>query len=61
MFPLPHLSDGVESELSDLVDTIIRYKKQNIETSVICNKIDKLVYQLYGLTDTEIKTIEQSI
>ena len=61
MFPLPHLSDGVESELSDLVDTIIRYKKQNIETSVICNKIDKLVYQLYGLTDTEIKTIERSI
>ncbi len=61
MFPLPHLSDGIESELSDLVDSIIRCKKQNIDTSVICNKIDALVYQLYGLTDTEIKIIEQSI
>ena len=61
MFPLPHLSDGIESELSDLVDSIIQHKKQNIDTSVICNKIDALVYQLYGLTDTEIKIIEQSI
>lgn len=61
MFPLPHLSDGIESELSDLVDSMIRCKKQNIDTSVICNKIDALVYQLYGLTDVEIKIIEQSI
>ena len=61
MFPLPHLSDGIESELSDLVDLIIQHKKQNIDTSVICNKIDALVYQLYGLTDVEIKIIEQSI
>ena len=61
MFPLPLLGDGIESELSDLVDTIIRCKKQNIDTSVICNKIDALVYHLYGLTDAEIKVIEQSI
>ena len=61
MFPLPHFSDGIESELSDLVDSIIQHKKQNIDTSVICNKIDALVYQLYGLTDAEIKIIEQSI
>ena len=61
MFPLPHLSDGIESELSDLVDSIIQHKKQNIDTSVICNKIDALVYQLYGLTVAEIKIIEQSI
>ena len=61
MFPLPHLRDGIESELSDLVDSIIQHKKQNIDTSVICNKIDVLVYQLYGLTDAEIKIIEQSI
>ena len=61
MFPLPHLSDRIESELSNLVDSIIQHKKQNIDTSVICNKIDALVYQLYGLTDAEIKIIEQSI
>ena len=61
MFPLPHHSDGIESELSNLVDSIIQHKKQNIDTSVICNKIDALVYQLYGLTDAEIKIIEQSI
>ena len=61
MFPLPHLSDRIESELSDLVDSIIQHKKQNIDTSVICNKIDALVYQLYGLTDAEIRIIEQRI
>ena len=61
MFPLPRLSDGIESELSNLVDSIIQHNKQNIDTSVICNKIDALVYQLYGLTDAEIKIIEQSI
>ena len=61
IFPLPHHNDGIESELSNLVDSIIQYKKQNIDTSVICNQIDALVYQLYGLTDAEIKIIEQSI
>ncbi|MBR5824826.1 MAG: N-6 DNA methylase [Paludibacteraceae bacterium] len=60
MFPLPHLSDSIETELSDLVDTIIGYKKQNIDTSEICSKINTIVYQLYGLTDSEIKIIEQS-
>ena len=37
-------------------------KKYNpsADTSALESEIDRLVYQLYGLTDEEIKIVEQS-
>ena len=61
MFPLPLVDKDIEKELSILVDTIIQYKKQNVEISDAEREINSIVYQLYGLSDTEIKIIEQSI
>ena len=43
------------------VDTILRTKKTNpsADTSALESEIDRLVYQLYGLTDEEIAIIEK--
>ncbi len=41
-----------------LVDSICDLKKQNRETTKLKNKIDKMVYELYGLSDEDVRTIE---
>ena len=61
MFPLPLPNKTIEQELSILVNQIINNKKQNIDTLDIENSINDIVYQLYGLTNTEIKYIEENI
>lgn len=47
-------------QLSKYVDQILFAKESNplIDTSSIENEIDQLVYQLYGLTEEEIKIVE---
>ena len=61
MFPLPQVSDEIENELSDLVSNIIENKKLNLDTSSLEFKVNMIVYKLYGLTDTEIKIIEDIV
>ena len=61
MFPLPQVSDEVENELSDLVSNIIENKKLNLDTSSLEFKVNMIVYKLYGLTEAEIKMIEESL
>ena len=61
MFPLPLPNKTIEQELSILVNQIINNKKQNIDTSDIENLVNNIVYQLYGLTNTEIKYVEENI
>lgn len=41
-----------------LVDKIIEGKKKNIDTSELENEIDKIVYGLYGLSEGEIRIVE---
>lgn len=45
--------------LIDLVDKIllIKAKDQSVDTSSIENKIDRIVYELYGLTNHEVKKV----
>ena len=49
-------------EISDIVKSIIREKKseKSKDTSTLESEIDRFVYQLYGLTEEEIKIIEES-
>ena len=62
-FPMP--SDNAillhETEIERLANSILAAKRENpvADTSVQEHEIDKIVYQLYGLTDDEIKIIEQ--
>lgn len=49
-----------ESVLIKLVDKIIDLKQKNIDTTTLENQIDQLVYQLYELTEEEIKIVENN-
>ena len=61
--PLPILiaDTEVQTKIKTLVNTILSKKKQNpqADTSAEENAIDKLIYQLYGLSEDEIKQIEK--
>jgi len=53
----------IQIKLASLVDQILNKKSQDnsSDTTDLENKIDQLVYQLYGLTEEEIKIVESSI
>jgi hypothetical protein len=44
-----------------LVDEIIRLKKEDKDTTELEDKVDRLVYKLYDLTEEEIAIIEGNI
>lgn len=56
--PLP--SDSDNSQISSLVDCILTAKKNDptADTSALETTIDRLVYELYGLTNREVKIID---
>ena len=53
----------VESKLSKLVVQILETKKNNysIDTSNLESEIDEIIYRLYGITDDEIKILEEAV
>lgn len=58
--PIPDVSNETTKEIEALVDRILSAKKSNpqSDTSALEAKIDRLVYDLYGLTEDEIKMVE---
>ncbi len=60
-FPIPQVSQLEKSKLITLVEKIIKARQSNQQanTSALESEIDRLVYQLYGLTDEEIAIIEK--
>ncbi|KAA6330973.1 hypothetical protein EZS27_020378 [termite gut metagenome] len=62
-FPLPkQMNEKIVKLLDSLVNQILSSKKENPQanTSALDAEIDKIVYELYGLTEEEIKIIEKS-
>ena len=61
--PIPVASLTEQQLIAALMEQIRTSKKMAPNNSIenIEREIDKIVYQLYGLTDAEIKIIEQSI
>ena len=69
-FPVPNASELQQQQIIDLVDKILAAKKdcrvkhgndsELVDTSKLEKHLDALVYKLYGLTDDEIKIIEQA-
>jgi len=57
--PIIKLSENEQKVFEELVTQIINLKKENIDTTILENKIDKLVYKLYELTEQEIILIEK--
>ncbi|MCO5253939.1 MAG: class I SAM-dependent DNA methyltransferase [Bacteroidetes bacterium] len=60
LLPIKITSSEQEKEIEILVNQILAIKKQNpsTDTTDLENKIDQLVYQLYELTEEEIKIVE---
>ncbi len=60
--PLNYPEEDFEQNIFEIVEKIIVAKKVNCshDTSTLESEIDRLVYQLYGLTEEEIKIVEQS-
>ncbi|HAK00208.1 MAG TPA: type II restriction endonuclease, partial [Bacteroidales bacterium] len=58
--PIAKGIDTARGKISVLVDDILSTKKQNpsADTTDLENQIDQLVYQLYDLTEEEIKIVE---
>lgn len=59
-FPIKNISISDQQPFITLVDKILLLKRENIQadTSYLESEIDQLVYQLYELTDEEIKIVE---
>ena len=60
MIPVPVPSEDIKINFVCLVDRILEILKQNDEASSIKwnNEVDRMVYQLYDLTESEINIIE---
>ena len=58
--PMPVFSSAESNKIISYVDNIISAKGKNIssDTSALESEIDHLVYQLYGLTEEEIRIVE---
>ena len=59
--PIASATVDVQNKVAEIVLKIIDLKRTHQNTSVLEAEIDNIFYSIYGLTDTEIKIIEQSI
>lgn len=55
--PIAEADNLLQNKIEELVDKVIYMKKENIETVEVETQIDQLVYELYGLTEEEIKIV----
>ena len=62
-FPIAVPDEMTRETVTLLVEEIISKKKDDstTDTTLLEKQIDQLVYQLYGLTEEEIKIVEASL
>jgi adenine-specific DNA-methyltransferase len=58
--PLPSI-EFTNDSISNIVSCIFNQKTNKKDISNLESQIDQLIYQLYGLTDEEIKIIENAV
>ena len=60
VIPIPCCGKEQQLEVCSLVKKAIEEKRTNplVDTSILESEIDRLVYELYGLTEDEIKIVE---
>jgi hypothetical protein len=60
--PIPDFSTNFVTEITEIVKRTIKIKQENPDSDIteFEKEIDHLVYQLYGLTEEEIKIVENS-
>ena len=57
--PIPKVDKKTEKEIVNLVEKVIEGKKVGIDTRELEGEIDKIVYWLYGLSEEEIKIVQE--
>ena len=57
---IPKVDMNLQDEFVAIVDEIMEFKKQDIDTSKLEESIDVMVYELYNLNEDEIELIEES-
>ena len=60
--PIAQATEEEQKAIVQLVDLVLAKKRESplADISALESEIDHLVYQLYGLTEEEIKIIEES-
>jgi hypothetical protein len=60
--PIVSVEPSVEASVLALVERILKAKgsEADADTAVLEGKIDRLVYELYGLTEEEVSLVEAS-
>ena len=63
LLPIKVPTEVEQKEIEDLVDQIIIIKKRdtNADIELLEKEINKLVFKLYGLTEEEIKIVEEAV
>lgn len=56
--PIPEIDEKDKTPFINLVDKILESKKQNKDTTSLEAEIDRMVYELYGLTEEEVRVVE---
>ncbi len=57
-YPIPKIELLDQSPFIVLVDKILEFKKKAKDTKALEDEIDRMVYELYGLTEEEIEIVE---
>ena len=62
LLPIPSASKSIQNEIAAIIDNILDLKKKNAQadTSEMEKQIDRIIYDLYGITEDEIHLIEQA-
>jgi hypothetical protein len=58
--PIPKIETSKQQKFIKLVDETLTAKEKNKDTTIAENELDQLVYQLYELSEEEIKIIENN-
>lgn len=57
-FPIPHIPATANKELSKLSKAVMKQLAESKDTTALEQTIDQLVYQLYDLTEEEVRLVE---
>ena len=62
LLPIPSASKSIQNEIAAIIDKILGLKKKNAQadTSDMEKQIDRIIYDLYEITEDEIHLIEQA-
>lgn len=61
VIPIPVVSAEMESSISSVVEAIIQANNENFVNDAVCleKQLDEMIYNIYSLSDSEIKLIEE--